>query len=189
MNSQAMIFFEQEVGLSPQRATLLFSLIYWLSFAGKFLFGALSDRMTKRRVLLLTSIVLLAGCTLLFDFSGDELNLTRNIPQLTVFAIVFGLGFGGSFTMIQLVTVESFGQRALGKILGIVILIDGIGGMLGITVTSQIRTATGNYLESFLTVVVVAVIAVIGVSLIKPVMGKPADGVTKSSVPPQSAEF
>ena len=169
VNSQAMIFFEQEAGLTPQRATLLFSIIYWVSFSGKFLFGVLSDRIAKRRVLLLAGIIMLIGTSILFSLASDGLTLARNIPQLTAFAIVFGLGFGGCFTLIQLVTVETFGQAALGKILGIVILIEGMGGFLGTVATGQIRDATGDYLMPFLIVVAVEIIGLLAVLMIRPV--------------------
>jgi len=169
VNSQATIFFEQEAGLTPQRATLLFSLIYWFSFVGKFLFGALSDRIAKRKVLLLSGLVMLIGTLILFDPSGESLTLTRLIPRLTAFAIVFGLGFGGCFTMIQLVTVETFGQLALGKILGIIILIDGMGGFLGTVAAGRIRDATGDYLLPFLIVVAVTIVGLLGVVFIRPV--------------------
>ena len=177
VNSQATIFFEQEAGLTPQRATLLFSIIYWFSFAGKFLFGALSDRIARRRVLLLSGLVMLIGTLILFDPSGDTLTLTRSIPRLTAFAIVFGLGFGGCFTMIQLVTVETFGQIALGKILGVIILIDGMGGFLGTVAAGRIRDATGDYLLPFLIVVVVTIVGLLGVFFIRPVTmpAKPTD--------------
>lgn len=185
VNSQAMIFFEQEAGLTPQRATLLFSLIYWFSFAGKFLFGALSDRIAKRKVLLLSGLVMLIGTLILFDPSGESLTLTRLIPRLTAFAIVFGLGFGGCFTMIQLVTVETFGQLALGKILGIIILIDGMGGFLGTVAAGRIRDATGDYLLPFLIVVAVTIVGLLGVVFIRPVTvpGQPAGPQTRK-IPP-----
>jgi sugar phosphate permease len=169
MNSQATIFFEQEIELSPQRATLLFSAIYWSSVVGKLLFGALSDRLPKRKVLLITSIVLLCGCLLLFDTKNGMLVLNQEIFQLGLFTMVFGLGFGGSFTMIQLVVVESFGQQALGKILGVVIFIDSMGAALGTALTGQLRTTTGGYLEPFIMVVIVAALGVAGVLLIRPV--------------------
>ena len=38
-------------------------------------------------------------------------------------ALQMAAGLGGSFTMIQLVAVESFGQRARGKILGVITLV------------------------------------------------------------------
>jgi len=182
MNSQVSIFFEQEAALSPARATVLFSVIFWFSFFGKFLFGAVSDLMPKRRVMLISAGILFAGCLLLFDFSGEELSLTRNVTQLTAFAAVFGLGFGGSFTMIQLVAVESFGARALGKILGIIVFIDSLGAAAGTILTGQLRTQTGDYVAPFLMVTVVALIAVVAVTLIKPLQsGTPETGRSESN--------
>ena len=76
--------------------------------------------------------------------------------------------------MIQLVAVESFGQRARGKILGVITLVDSLAGTLGTVLISQLRTNTGTYLIPFMIVTGVAVIAVINVLLIKPVhQGEP----------------
>jgi len=169
MNSQVTIYFEQEGGLTPARATLLYSVIFWCSFAGKFLFGALSDRIAKRRVMLVTSLILLAGCLLLFERGPDGPQLTADIPRLVSFAVVFGLGFGGSFTMIQLVAVETFGQRSLGKILGCITLVDALGATLGTILTGQLKTATGSYLLPFGVITAVAFFAVVNVLLIRPV--------------------
>ncbi len=169
MNSQVTIFLEQEAGLPPTQATLLFTLIFWFSFGGKFLFGVISDRLAKRQVLLFSSITLLVACLLLFEPAGSDLRLTNSLPRLTVFAIIFGLGFGGSFTMIQLVTVETFGQRALGKILGIVTLIDALGAAAGTVIMGQLKTSSGSYLLPFSVLTCVALIAVINVYFIRPV--------------------
>jgi MFS family permease len=95
--------------------------------------------------------------------------LTQSIPRLIAFAMLFGLGFGGSFTMIQVVAVESFGPQARGKILGIITLVDSMSGTLGTLVASELKTSTGSYLMPFAAVVVVALVAVVNVFLIKPV--------------------
>jgi len=168
INSQITIFLELEAGFSPEHATRLYSMIFGFSVAGKFLFGAISDRFPKRRIMLVTSVILLSGCLLIFEPGGDTIRLTSNLAQLTVFTIIFGLGYGGSFTMIQLVCVESFGPRALGKLLGIVICIDSIGGMLGTILGGQMQTMTGSYLMSFTVVAIVASVAVINIMLIRP---------------------
>jgi sugar phosphate permease len=173
LTSQITIYFEQEAGLAPQRATALYSTILACSVAGKFLFGAVSDRFRKQPVMVVTSLTLLAGCLLLFTSGGaglgQGLELARSPVQLTAFAVIFGLGFGGSFTLIQLVAVESFGQLALGRILGVVIFVDTMGGAAGTLLAGQIRTATGDYFLPFALVTVVAVIAVGNVLLIRPV--------------------
>jgi sugar phosphate permease len=172
MNSQVTIFFEREAGLAPQQATLLFSLIFWVSFAGKFIFGAVSDYFRKRRVMLVASLTLLAGCLALFEIDAGQLSLTREIGRLQTFAVIFGFGFGGSFTMIQLVCVESFGQRALGKILGTIIFIDSLGASAGAFITGQLQTATGGYLVPFSVVAGIALIAVINVLFIRPLASR-----------------
>ncbi len=168
LTSQITIYFEQGAGLAPQRATALYSTILACSVAGKFLFGAVSDRFRKQQVMVFTSLTLLAGTLLLFTSGNNGLELARSPVQLTAFAVVFGLGFGGSFTLIQLVAVESFGQLALGRILGVVIFVDTMGGAAGTLLAGQIRTATGDYFATFAVVTVVALIALANVLLIRP---------------------
>jgi len=172
INSQITIFLELEAGLPPQDATRLYSVIFGFSVAGKFFFGAISDHYQKRHVMIVTSIILLIGCLLIFAPDISTVRLTSNLTQLTLFTIVFGIGYGGSFTMIQLVCVETFGPRALGKILGIVICIDSVGGWLGTVLTGQLKTATGNYLIPFGIVLIVAIVALINVIFIRPVVAE-----------------
>ena len=168
INSQATIFFEQDAGLSPANATFLYSTIFACSVAGKFLFGALSDYVAKQRVMVISAVLLFVGSLLVFTPGEQGWLLSQNVTQLIVFAVVFGLGYGGSFTMIQLVCVDCFGQRALGKLLGIIIFVDSLGAALGIGLSGQLKASTGSYLMSFATVAAVAFVAIISALLIKP---------------------
>ena len=172
LNSQITIFFEQEAAFSPQQAVFLFSTLFWFSFIGKFAFGAISDAVPKRTVLLITSIILFLGTLLLFDFDSNQISLTKNSTKLSLFTMIFGLGFGGSFSMIQLVAVEIFGPAYLGRILGIITFVDGMGAALGTNLLSRIKTDTGSYLLPFLIVTIVSLIAIINVFLIKPIQKK-----------------
>ncbi len=167
--SQATIFLEHEADFTPAAATAVFSLMFAMSFVGKLLYGTVSDWFAKRRVMLAASLTLLAGCLLLFEPGSDGPGLVTDPSRLRLFAVVFGLGFGGSFTMIQLTVVESFGQRDLGKILGVVTFIDAIGAGLGAALAGQLATATGSYLAPFAMVTLVALLAVANVFLIRPV--------------------
>ncbi len=174
VTSQITIFLEREAGYTPLGATQIFSLIFGLSFAGKFVYGAASDFFPKRRVMLAASLTLLAGCLLLFAPVAGGVGLVTDTARLTAFAVVFGLGFGGSFTMIQLTVVESFGQRDLGKILGAVIFVDGLAAGMGPAVAGELATRTGSYLAPFAVVTAVALIAVLNVLLIRPLVAAPA---------------
>lgn len=168
MTSQVTIFLEQEAGFAPATATTLYATLMAASVAGKFGFGTLSDRYPKRRVMLFASLTLLAGCLLLFSFPAGGPALTTDPGRLRAFALVFGLGFGGSFTLIQLTAVESFGQLDLGKILGVVVFVDTFGGMGGTLLGGALRTSTGSYLVPFGLVTLVALVAVANVLLIRP---------------------
>ncbi len=168
VNSQLTLFLEQEAGLGIRQATLFYSLVLGFSVAGKFLFGWLADHRPKQEVMIVASLVMLAGCLLLFQWPGGTLMLTDRVPQLAVFTLVYGLGFGGAFTMIQLVCIASFGQRELGRILGLIIFIDTIGAVLGIAGIGLLRDATGDYLLPFLIVAAVALIGAINMWFVRP---------------------
>ena len=170
LNSQIRIFFELDVGFTAQQSVLLFSIIYWFSFIGKFSFGALSDRLPKRTVLFISSCVLFIGSLLLFEVSGNELILTKNTMQLSLFTIFFGLGFGGSFSMIQLVAVETFGKQYLGRVLGMISMVDGLAAA-GATqlLAAMADDASGSYLQAFGLVAMVTLLGIINVFFIKPI--------------------
>jgi len=93
--------------------------------------------------------------------------LTRDGARLVVFALVFGLGYGGSFTMIQLTCVECFGQQALGKLLGIIIFVDSLGAAAGTFVSGRMSAASGSYLLPFMAVTAVAAVAVVSVAFVR----------------------
>lgn len=173
LNSQIRIFFELDAGFTAQQSVLLFSIIYWFSFIGKFSFGALSDKLPKRTVLFLSSCVLFIGSLLLFEISDNGVILTQNTMQLSLFTIFFGLGFGGSFSMIQLVAVESFGKKYLGRVLGIISMVDGLAAA-GATqlLAAMADDASGSYLKAFGLVAVVTLIGIINVFFIKPIEAK-----------------
>ena len=65
--------------------------------------------------------------------------------------------------------METFGSRSLGKILGIITLIDSLGAAAGTVLTGQLKTSTGDYLLPFGLLTAVALVAVINVLLIRPV--------------------
>jgi nitrate/nitrite transporter NarK len=68
--------------------------------------------------------------------------------------------------------VESFGQRELGRILGVVTFVDTMGGVLGTLAAGQLRTTTGDYFTPFALVTVIALVALLNVLLIRPVRGR-----------------
>lgn len=168
VQNQLVIYLKKDLGLSQALASFYLSLIFMFSIAGKFGFGALSDKMSKRSVMILTTVLLFVGSLLLLKVESGGLGLVTSRPQLIAFAVLFGAGYGGTFSMIQLMVPECFGPKELGRILGIVTLIDTFGAFVGITLTGYLRTSTGSYLIPFLTVIVVSLLGLINVWFVRP---------------------
>jgi MFS family permease len=144
------------------------SLFFISSILGKLTFGYLSDRFDKKRIMLLGAINLSLGATLLYLVSVGPPAL------LWLYAFVFGLGFSGAFTMIQLLVAEYYAGPSYGKILGLVTMIDTLAGVLGILALGQIRTRTGAYEPAFLALIAICVAATVCVLLLRDPRTDPA---------------
>jgi MFS family permease len=60
--------------------------------------------------------------------------------------VVYGIGYGGMFTMMQLVIAEFYAGRSYGRILGLLTMVDiGIGG-IGIPAFGLMQGAFGSYM-------------------------------------------
>jgi MFS family permease len=136
-----------KIGFSPAQASSVQSTIFALTIAGKFLFGYLSDRFSAARIMLLSSAAMFLS-TLVF------LHLTEQ--TVYIFAVIFGLSYGGTFVLLQLVLVDYFGLREFGKILGAATVIETLGGAIGTYATGKIADAFGgDYTQAFYGVIVV----------------------------------
>ena len=139
------------IGFSPQQASFVQSLLFALSVLGKFLFGWLADRFPATRVMLLSAATMFLS-TLAFLYFNDK--------TVYLFAVLFGLNYGGTFVLLQLLVADYFGLREYGKILGAVTVIETIGGALGTFLTGKIADADGgDYTEAFYGMIVVTGLA------------------------------
>ena len=137
------IFLGQDLGVASARLSLVFSLFFAFTIAGKLLFAYLSDRFSKLLIMLASVISLTAGLAMLRLLAADSGTL------LLGYAAVSGLGFGGAFSMIQLVLASYFAGASFGKILGAFTMIDSLAGFLGIRYLGQARVAQESYLPAF----------------------------------------
>ena len=173
VQSHIVIYLNQDLGLTPQLAAFYLSLTWMFSIAGKFGFAYLSDRFNKANIMVVTTALLFVGSSFLlrFDLSGGTLSigLVQSRTMLTIFAVLFGLGFGGTFSMIQLMVAECFGAKEMGRILGFITMVDTLSASAGITIAGFLRTSTGSYQIPFLIVLISAFAGLINVWFIKPV--------------------
>lgn len=142
-----------KIGFTPEQASRVQSLLFILSICGKFAFGWLADRFPGNRVMLFSGTTMFLA-TLFF--------LYFNAQTVYLFAALFGLNYGGTFVLLQLLVVEYFGVKEYGKILGAVTVIETIGGALGTFITGKLADAHGgDYTTAFYGVTIATGIALL----------------------------
>ena len=100
---------------------------------------------------------------------ADGLNIAWS-KRGTIFGyalILFGLGWGGLYTMIQLLAVNAFGLSAAGKILGTITLLDATTAGLGIWIAARIFDVTGSYKPAFQLISVLIILALLAATLVR----------------------
>jgi len=144
---QFILYLQTEkIGLSAQSASLALSALFAVSIGGKFLFGFLSDKFSSTKVML-------ACCATMFLATLVLLSLTANTAFL--FLIPFGLGYGGTFVLLQRLVADYFGMREYGKILGVITLIETLGAAIGGKITGYLAdAANGDYTQAFYGVII-----------------------------------
>jgi predicted MFS family arabinose efflux permease len=84
---------------------------------------------------------------------------SMNEALLWPFILIFGLGWGGLYTMLQLTCMDAFGTRAGGKILGTITVLDAIGGGLGIWITGVLFDRSKSYESAFMLIATLVFLA------------------------------
>lgn len=153
VTSQQFILYLQseKIGLSVEQGAFAQSSLFAVSVAGKFLFGFLSDKFSPTKVML-------SCCLVMFLATLVLLNLTASTAFL--FLIPFGLGYGGTFVLLQRLVADYFGNRDYPKILGAITVVETVGAALGGIMTGRLADrAGGDYTQAFYLVIVVTGIA------------------------------
>lgn len=134
--------YQADLALDVAQSGKIQGIFFFCGLLGKLLFGWLSDRYDVKKIMLVSVVNMLAGSALLY-LSLD--NTSYTIPA----AVVFGLGYSGTFTMIQLYIISLFGGAAYGPILGLLSFIDTICASVGVAMLGALRKTSGSYASGF----------------------------------------
>lgn len=113
------------------------SLVLAFSIVGRIVMGWLADRISKKYVMLLIYLLVAAGIPFLF--------LSTNPKVLSIAAAVFGIGLGGDFMIIPLMTAEIFDIRILGRLMGVILTAGGVAEALSPMLIGHLRDTSGSY--------------------------------------------
>jgi MFS family permease len=149
------LFLSLDRHFTQRDAASVLSLVLAFSIAGRLLIGWLADRFSKKYVMLLTYLLVAAGIPLLF------LGTTR--LMLYVSAAIFGIGLGGDYMIIPLITAEIFGIEILGRLLGVILTAGGIADAVAPWLIGRLRDSSGSYRESCFVLVGIALLGGIAV--------------------------
>jgi MFS family permease len=160
MSATTFTFLRVE-NYSPQISATGVTVLFIGGLVGKIISGQLAESLGRKRVLL-TSLGLM--------FIGAIGLVVAVIQKGEFFVWVglvgFGFGWGGIYTLIQLLAADLFGLRSLGKILGAVNVLDTLGAALGPWVTALLFDRTGSFLVSFSVITALLVIATLCAALL-----------------------
>jgi len=135
-----MVLHLKGMGWPLEKAAGGVGILFTMGLVGKFLIGYLADKLERRVVFLSNISIMLVGALCLASMRE---------ALLWPFILIFGLGWGGLYTMLQLTCMDSFGTRAGGKILGTITVLDAIGGGLGIWITGVLFDRSKSYEGAF----------------------------------------
>jgi len=144
------LFLSLDRHFTQRDAAGVLSLVLAFSIAGRLLIGWLADRFSKKYVMLLTYLLVAAGIPMLF--------LGTSRVALYLSAATFGIGLGGDYMIIPLVTAEIFGMQILGRLLGVLLAAGAIADAAAPWLIGRLRDTTGSYSVSCIVLVGLALL-------------------------------
>lgn len=130
-----------DIGLSPEGAAGILSVVGALSIAGRIVMGSASDRIGGRRCMFITFAIMLTALLVL--------QTARELWAFYAFAVAFGFSYGGSVALQSPAVAEFFGLYSHGAILGAIIFAATLGGAVGPLISGRIFDLTGGYYPAF----------------------------------------
>jgi sugar phosphate permease len=140
--------------LDPVAIGKVSSLFFVSSLIGKLIFGAISDKIDVKKMMLISVLNMLIGCVLLWVSVKDK-------NFMVAYAIVLGAGYSGTFTMIQLYAMRLYGGPAYGRILGLLSFVDTLCLALGGMVFAILRKNSADYSSAFMLMIILSAVSLL----------------------------
>jgi MFS family permease len=152
------LFLSIDLKYSQEQAANVLSIVLASSIVGRLLMGWLADRIQKKYVMILVYSLVALSIPLLYFSTSPGI--------IYVFAFLFGVALGGDYMIIPLMAAELFGVKVLGRIMGLVITLDGVAEALAPMLAAWLRDETGSYANGFAALIGLAVIGTIAVIML-----------------------
>ena len=137
-----MFLHMRDLGYEPRVAALALSVLSVVAMLSKLTSGWLADRLDRHKVFMGCLFIMLAGVACLATLKAGAWVWTA--------VVLVAAGWGGLFTLYNMLTVNNFGLKAIGKINGSISSMESFGGGLGIWLTGKLFDDFGSYQVPFL---------------------------------------
>jgi sugar phosphate permease len=139
-------------GMPLKEAGALMGVFSLVAMFSKLVSGAIADRIDRHKVFTGCFAIMLVGTIALASMQREWL-----FPA----AIIIAMGWGGLFTLYNMLAVNNFGLREIGRINGTISLLESVGAGLGSWVTGLLFDAYGSYRVAFAALAVMVGIALL----------------------------
>jgi len=130
--------------------------VFFLGLAntgGRFLWGAISDRIGRYPTLITMYAVTIGGLLIL--------SFAISLSLVIIGLIAVGLCFGGFLGVYPSICAESFGTKHLGMNYGVLFIAFGVAAFVGPQIAATIRVATGIYTSAFIATIIMSASAIL----------------------------
>lgn len=146
-----MIPHALDIGISHQVASITVGIMAGLNFVGTMGAGWLCDRMDPRKVLAWIYALRAVSLLILPSVTGPA--------GMFVFAVIYGLDWFATVPPVVAIAGNTFGKNSVGSIYGLIFLAHQLGGAAMAQGSGIAYDVFGDYVPSFLTGAVLAVLA------------------------------
>jgi len=153
-----------DLGITAISAASILTVVGGVHIAGRIWLCSLSDRIGNKQALII-------GFSLL-TVSLLSLQVVNELWAFYLFAVIFGVSYGGLGALPPLMVAELFGMRTHGTTLGIIAFAWALGGVIGPFVTGYIFDITSDYSVAFLFGALLSVAGIVLAVLFRPVARK-----------------
>ena len=163
--NQHLKLYLRDLDFTQSQAAHVMSLVLLSSLVGRVLMGTLADIFPRKYVMIFIYLIVACAIPLLLvpDFPG----------RLYIFAVIFGIGLGGDYMIIPLMAGDLFGVKTLGRVMGIILVADGIAESLSpMMVGALYEGANKSYSAGFISLICIALTGAVIVSFLPKLTNK-----------------
>jgi predicted MFS family arabinose efflux permease len=133
-------FLEGEAGYGADTAAYVWRVIGVVGMVGGFAIGALADRITVRRGMIVTYLILAGSSVFLLNAAGGEASLL-----LYAAAITFGIAFNAIFGLVPAYIGHAFGAGGATLVFALGNIALGVGGIVGNMLGGALKESLGSF--------------------------------------------